>query len=174
MPLKFQYFLWRRPKSDFKTFPNKNTKNFLAHNILFYSAVSIVVLQAKQAGSVLRSIYKSFTITFTRSQHGQHNSRFLDYPWESTFSASTPPRQLFVFVLSLSNLQTGLNFFIKGREWLNKVIQIFLFFSNKVTVFLFFFTLWRGSHSPNFSLKKRKKTNPWFCWKKLCRFTTKI
>ena len=47
--------------------------------------MSIVVLQAKQAGSVLRSIYKSFTIASTRSQHGQHNSRFLDCPWESTF-----------------------------------------------------------------------------------------
>ena len=68
-----------------RLFQIKTQKNFLGHNILFYSAVSIVVLQAKQAGSVLRSIYKSFTITSTRSQHGQHNSRFLHCPWESTF-----------------------------------------------------------------------------------------
>ena len=123
---------------------NEDTENFLVYYIPFYPAMSIVVLQAKQAGSVLRSIYKSFTITSTPSQHGQHNSRFLDCPWESTFSASTPPRQLFVFVPSLSNLQTGLNFFIKGREWLNKVIQIFLFFFEQSHSFPIFFHILEG------------------------------
>ena len=116
--------------------------------------MSIVVLQAKQAGSVLRSIYKSFTITSTRSQHGQHNSRFLDCPWESTFSASTPPRQLFVFVLSLSNLQTGLFFFIKGREWLKQDIQIFHFSRTRSQFSYIFFHIMEGQVIARISYKQ--------------------
>ena len=129
-----------------RLFQIKAQKNFLAHNFLFYSAVSIVVLQAKQAGSVLRSIYKSFTIASTRFQHGQHNSRFLDCPWESTFSASTPPRQLFVFV-KLENRPL----FLHQREGMaKKDIQ------NKVTVFIYFLSHYEGAgQSSNFLPKNQ-------------------
>ena len=124
---------------------NKNTKNFRVHYSLFYSAVSIVVLQAKQAGSVLRSIYKSFTIASTRSQHGQHNSRFLHCPWESTFfckySAQTIICLCPVFV-KLANRPL----FLHQREGMAKVRypDFFTFLEQGHSFHIFSFTLWRG------------------------------
>ena len=123
---------------------NKNTKNFRVHYSLFYSAVSIVVLQAKQTGSVLRSIYKSFTITSTRSQHGQHNSRFLHCPWESTFfckySAQTIICLCPVFV-KLANRPL----FLHQREGMaKKDIQIFHFSLTRSQFSYIFFHIMEG------------------------------
>ena len=136
--------------------------------------MSIVVLQAKQPGSVLRSIYKSFTIASTRSQHGQHNSCFLDRPWESTFfckhSAQTIICLCPVFV-KLANRPL----FLHQREGMAKVrYPDFSLFSNKVTVFIYFLSHYGGAgHSSNLS-QKQINQSLWFSWKELYNFTTKM
>ena len=113
--------------------------------------MSIVVLQAKQAGSVLRSIYKSFTITSTRSQHRQNNSRFLDCPWESTFFCKYSA-QTIICLCPVSVKLANRPLFLHQREGMaKKRYPDFSLFSNKVTVLIYFLSHYGGAgHSSNF------------------------
>ena len=112
--------------------------------------MSIVVLQAKQLGSVLRSIYKSFTITSTHSQHGQHNSRFLDCPWESTFFCKYSAQTIICLCPVFVKLENRPLFLHQREGMAKKDIQ------NKVTVFIYFLSHYEGAgQSSNFLQKNQ-------------------
>ena len=120
--------------------------------------MSIVVLQAKQPGSVLRSIYKSFTITPTRSQHGQHNSRFLDCPWESTFFCKYSTQTIICLCPVFVKLANRPQFLHQREGMAKKDIQIVRFSRTRSRFSYIFFHIMEGQVIVRISHKKTDKS----------------